>query len=140
MTPDVAASTLPIRSVRLGRATDFAAAAERIAEIAQGEGFVIAGAYPQSEAAGHAATGDLPPALAIELDAPALTAALLAERPDVALLLPWRIHLVRRDDGLFLSALDPALLHALVPDPSAELYKRMSWLEVALEIVLEVLA
>ena len=130
---------LRVRRVRLTRVSDFAEAVERIVAIAQGEGFVVAGAYPQSEAAADDG-GVLPASMCIELDAPRLTAALLRERPDAALLLPWRVQLHRSEDGWIAGALDPTLLHDWIEQPSAELYKRISWLEVALEIVLEALA
>ena len=142
MIRDLPAAGMRVRRMRLTRAGDFAHAAERIAEIAQEEGFVVAGAYPQSEAAAavaDAATA-FPPAMCIELDAPSLTSALLRERPDAAVLLPWRVHLLQSDEGLMATTLDPTLLHDWIERPSAGLYKRISWLEVALEIVLEALA
>ena len=142
MIPDLPVAGVRVRRMRLTRAGDFADAAERIAATAQGEGFVVAGAYPQSEVAASVADSAtaVPPAMCIELDAPSLTAALLLERPDAAVLLPWRVHLVRSDEGLIATTLDPTLLHDWVQRPSADLYKRISWLEVALEIVLEALA
>lgn len=147
MTRDPVSDALPrfrIVSKLLHRPEGFVEAAEALAELATHEGYRVVGVHALTEALADTETAeawpDVPPALVLEIDHPDLVAAFLAHRPETAVHLPIRLLLVQEGRWIRLTTLDPTFYRDLFDAPNASLERRLSWLEVTLDVLMRALA
>lgn len=127
-----------VLSQPIRKAQDLAQAAELLAQAAEREGYRVVAVHPLFQYAGEEYLG--PRVVTLELDAPKLNRAFLADQPEIGLLLPLHVTLFEKEGVLWVAMLDMAVYRSFLGECSPQASRMLDWMEVTQEILFRALA